>query len=410
MLIPIRFKNIAAAHPNAVAIQTNRSFTYQEIDQLTDRISVQILDSLGEGIEPVAMFVGPGEWSAMLPIAAAKAGKFSVEIKPTQCDRFCIQQLDSIDARLVITTSDLFNTLRPMLLPDRADILQVDTGHVFKRHRRGIESFPDEYGTAYCVQFTSGTTAAPKGVVISHEAWLAQVAEDTRICWAGRSPGEISSTRIAATRQGVSGLRAANLALLNGAILVVKSAQDGNRLASWINWARPEIMAFLTSQFEFVLSQTKYLPSIRFADIGGEMVNYGTLDLWRDRVGGNWDSPVFRCRYATTETHFITSALYDRNTHLAQGRLPVGQPSLGSTVFIMDDQLRIQQQGVGEIAAQTPAMAIGYWKDQALTDKKFIKICGRRFYLTGDCGYWENGALHHCGRKDFAPEKIRVKT
>jgi fatty-acyl-CoA synthase len=45
---------------------------------------------------------------------------------------------------------------------------------------------------------------------------------------------------------------------------------------------------------------------------------------------------------------------------------------------------------VGEIVSSGPQIFLGYWKNPAATEAAFIELEGRRFFRTGDLGYYDD--------------------
>jgi len=69
---------------------------------------------------------------------------------------------------------------------------------------------------------------------------------------------------------------------------------------------------------------------------------------------------------------------------------------LGIPVFDVDSRVvdleTLEEKGVGEvgeIVSNGPQVTVGYWNRPAETDAAFVEIDGKRFFRTGDLGYYD---------------------
>ena len=88
-------------------------------------------------------------------------------------------------------------------------------------------------------------------------------------------------------------------------------------------------------------------------------------------------------------------------------KMPVGIPFDNETVFLLDENDQaVEGEGVGEICVSGTALALGYYNNPETTAKAFCqnplnKKYPETIYRTGDLGYFQDGLLYFCGRKDF---------
>ena len=147
---------------------------------------------------------------------------------------------------------------------------------------------------------------------------------------------------------------------------------------------------------------------IRLVHVGGEPVFKTDVDLYKRHFS---DSCLLVCRYSISETQAVSYFFIDKQTVLAQERVPVGYALAGSEIRIVDDDGNELGSGqIGEIAVRSRYLASGYWRQPELTRAKFFadsRDPDLRIYRTGDLGYrLADGCLVHIGRKDFQA-KIR---
>lgn len=96
----------------------------------------------------------------------------------------------------------------------------------------------------------------------------------------------------------------------------------------------------------------------------------------------------------------------NREVLLQEGSLPIGYPMKKSVVKIVDEEGNVlKDEEKGEIIIVGPSVSKGYFNNEEMTKKSFYydeyngEKC--RAYRTGDLGYYVNGNLYYCGRKDF---------
>ena len=93
-------------------------------------------------------------------------------------------------------------------------------------------------------------------------------------------------------------------------------------------------------------------------------------------------------------------------TSLPSGPVPVGSPYEGVEVRLLDEDGReAGPDEVGEITVRSRHLALGYWRQEALTRERFLPDPAggaERICRTGDLGQLRpDGLLVHRGRKDF---------
>ncbi|WP_459955632.1 non-ribosomal peptide synthetase [Nocardia sp. IFM 10818] len=245
---------------------------------------------------------------------------------------------------------------------------------------------------AYVIH-TSGSTGAPKGVVVTH-AGLANMAAAQARCLGAEQGSRILSAAAPSFDASVWELV---LAAGAAATLVVAPADvyAGPALARLLRTERVT-HAFLTPA---VLAATEPdgLPDLSVLVTGGEACSPAVAAAWgRERRLLN--------AYGPTETTIIAGM----SGALDGGRpITLGGPALGVRYYVLDSGLRPVPPGAtGELYIGGAGLARGYLADPGRTGVRFVAdpfgSPGERLYRTGDLVAWTaRGELEYRGRADL---------
>jgi amino acid adenylation domain-containing protein len=395
-----RFEEQARRYPHQLAVQTkSHRLTYDALNRISNRAAHAILVD-DRGAAPVVLLFKQGAPLIAASFAALKAGKAYVTLDFSLPHTKATQILENVEPRLIMTDNDHLS-LAQALTRDRLKILNLDDmDATLPDENPGLSISPDQI--AY-INYTSGSTGEPKGVVWNHRNELFGIRVKTNELHI--SPDDrvslVRSNNVGATRDML-------LALLNGAaLLTFDLQQDG--LADLGNWlVREGITVFTCVATVFRhsvqnLKRNKKFSNIRLIHIGGEPVCKSDVELYKKYFS---DHCILVNRYSISETQPVSYYFIDKQTEIKEERVPVGYPLEGSEVLLLDENgIAVGVNHVGEIAVRSPYLALGYWRQPELTQSKFLpdpKGGNARIYLTGDLGYrLSDGCLVHVGRKDF---------
>lgn len=273
---------------------------------------------------------------------------------------------------------------------------QVGIGEIGKAGRRGEE--PAEKVMA--LLYTSGSTGAPKGVMLEHAGVLNEAAWTAEVL--GLAPGErllqfCSPGFDASLEEMLS-------CLLSGATLVPRPeeiAGDFPAFHTFVESAAITVLdlptAFWAAWSGWMRETGERVPTrVRAAIIGGEQASARALEDWRTAGGKTlWNS------YGPTEASIVATAQEIGNWKETEAP-PIGRPLPGYRVRVADGHGESVPPGAtGELWIGGPGVGPGYWKREDLTDGSFLAMEGVRWYRTGDLARWDDeGRLHFLGRKD----------
>jgi amino acid adenylation domain-containing protein len=381
----------AAATPDAIAVeQGGITLSYARLEAAASAFA-QALRGRGVAAEtPVAVCARRGIGVVIALLAILKAGGVYLPLDPDNPpDRIASLLADS-GAAIVLSEADL---------PDPRD-------------RPGEPQAAPEPVTgpdnlAYVI-YTSGSTGAPKGVMISHRAYLhhCRVIGDAydirpgdRVTLLSALVFDVAMDQMAAT-------------LLAGATIVV--AESGltspARLAGWLGAQRVTHVEITPAHYRELMATVApgdgRLGRLRLMNVGSDVVTYDDARRWyATGLPG-----TFLCNYGPTECT-VTCTLHpvsaqEADDHRREQTVPIGRPVAGTRAYVLDRWLNPVPPGVpGELYLGGVRLARGYLRRPGLTAQRFIPDPfgppGERLYRTGDLvRYREDGAIEFLGRLD----------
>ncbi len=400
-----RFEHQARRYPNRLAIKSQgTALSYDELNRAANRLAYALLDRAGAGHEPVALLCGAGLSTTIAALGVLKAGKAFVPLDRRLPKNKIVEILANLEARFLLTDEKSRGAAKALTATGVRSInIELLRGNLSSNPTLALSPESIAY-----INFTSGTTGEPKGVVWNHRHELFGIRTKTNALHIA------AEDRISLLRaNNVGAARDMFLALLNGAALLTLDIDEAG-LASLPGWLRDgEISVFSCVATVFrhavrVVTGSDSFPSVRLIHIGGEPVFKADVESYKRCFR---DDCLFVNRYSISETQAVSYFFLDKQSEIDEERVPVGYPLDGNEVLILDERGEpLGPRAVGEIAVRSPYLALGYWRQPELTRAKFLAEPARRnlrTYRTGDLGYrLSDGCLVHVGRKDFQA-KIR---
>lgn len=246
------------------------------------------------------------------------------------------------------------------------------------------------------IMFTSGSTGTPKGVLIQHESIC------TSIQYNGEAEMVTSSTR---------GLQFSSYAFdtsvdeiftvlsRGGCVCVPTEAERMNHLAAFIS--RFDVNWLSITPTVARLIAPGEVPSVRTIVLGGEEIDPGVVNHWKDHA-------ELVASYGPAEASIACAA---SPVTSVVGDALLGRP-VASSLWVVDpsDHDALMPIGTaGELVIGGPLVARGYLNDPDRTSLAFVcpkwstelNLPFNRFYRTGDMARWNvDGTLSYVGRLD----------
>jgi sugar O-acyltransferase (sialic acid O-acetyltransferase NeuD family) len=397
-----RIEEQVRLYPANIALKTKEvEYTYRELNGHANSIADAILRKCGKNLAQAAILLPNTSEMIIAILGALKAHKAYVPL-----DRnFPMERLRTMFADAessVLLTDDAHHSLAEELAGGSTSIINISQ---IERHTDTPNPNVncDPLDRAYLI-YTSGTTGRPKGVVFLHRNLL-----HTTMCLTNElffAP----SDRVTWLHSPSFGSSVVDIycCLMNGATLYPwdSKVQGFNGLTDWLTEQKVTTFQWLPSgfrQFVRTIPDGFQFSDIRIVTLAGEPLTIREVELFR--------------RYFSVGSHLVnqvgTGESYNYRLYPIDHQIPIedanvaGGYSVSSerrVLILDDDHKEISQGGSGEIGIESDYMAAGYWGDEELTQRKFIRNGAGDvpIYLTGDLGRFEqDGCLIHLGRKDF---------
>jgi amino acid adenylation domain-containing protein len=414
----------AERRPEGVAVvMGDERMTYGDLETESNRLARLLIDMGLTWGDRVCLFLPKSPAAIVAMHATLKAGALYVPIDLASpgpraakivaaaeprillADRSAASLLDGLAREGVLTPNVLVGSLERPLEGDgwvsafaRADAAgQADDF---------VGSSGDGDDAAHLL-FTSGSTGAPKGVVIKHSNVIPFVE------WATSYFGTDEADRISGhpplhfdlSTFDIYGTfsAGAELHLVPPALNLIP-----HRLAAFIRdseltqwFSVPSIMTYMVKLG--AIGEADF-PSLQRVLWCGEVLPTPTLIHWMEHV----PQATFTNLYGPTEAT-IASSYYTvpERPRTETDAIPIGKPCAGEELLVLDSDLRPVGTGeIGDLYIGGVGLSPGYWRDEEKTSGAFIpdprsRDASARIYRTGDLAkVMEDGLVYFLGRAD----------
>lgn len=386
-------EKISKTSPNKIAIKDqDRVLTYYDVEKLTNTIAHKLVEKVGEN-QRVVVALPHDINQILILIAIIKSNNCYVPIDyETKEDK--LKQIFS-STKAVVYVSD-----REIPCLSGIDYLDI-TEFSLKQLDKEIESNPFIYlksRDAYILH-TSGTTGAPKGVVVSianldyilkNIGRLTPVTENSSFLFSTPYTFDVSMTEMLGWVIGGGSVYCLDL----------KVRSNYKRLSDIIIQNGISHMAFSPAAFLVFIEKLnaidleKLNAALDYVVIAGEKFNPLIYHIWKNN-GLNFN---LINAYGPTEATVYATA-YELSGNEDED-ISIGVPLDGADCIIKDDQ----KKNYGELYIGGEGVAKGYTLPE-LTKEAFTTINGKRYYATGDIVFRKRGRFYYVGRKDNQIQK-----
>ncbi|MFP3493448.1 non-ribosomal peptide synthetase [Pseudomonas sp. SIMBA_059] len=426
----------AAQTPDQVALrflaesaEHNVVLSYRDLDQRARTIAVALQANAVLGERAVLLFPSGPDYVAAF-FGCLYAGVIAVPAYPPESTRRHHQErllsiIKDAEPRLLLTIASLADGLArienapPVLSVDNLDSAVAD-GWIEPELQADDIAF---------LQYTSGSTALPKGVQVSHGNLVANEVLIRRGFGIDLNPDDVIVSWLPLYH---------DMGLIGGLLQPIFSGVPCVLMAPAYFLARPLRWLEAISEYGGTISggpdfayrlcservsesalERLDLSRWRVAYSGSEPIRLDTLERFAEKFAAcGFSSNHFFASYGLAEaTLFVAGgtrgqgipAMRVDEQALAANRAEPGQGSAimscGTSqpehaVLIADPHTlkALADNHVGELWATGPSIAHGYWRNPEATAKTFVQQAGRTWLRTGDLGFIRDGEVYITGR------------
>ncbi|MFF4783113.1 acyl-CoA synthetase [Streptomyces griseorubiginosus] len=353
--------------PARVAVEYGeRSWTYEELDDAVSRAASVLL---GEGLsrgDRVGAYGHNSDAYLIAFLACARAGLVHVPVNQNLTGDDLAYLLDQSGSALVLADPDLMDRLPtgvrtlPLRDAERSLLARLDATAPYDGPEPRSEDLVQ-------LLYTSGTTALPKGAMMTHRALVHEYLSAITACDLSAGDRPVHSLPLYHSAQ-MHVFLLPYLAV--GATNVILDAPDGDRLFDLIEQGRadsllapPTVWIGLSNRPDF---DTRDLSGLRKAYYGASIMPVPVLERLRERLP---KLAFYNC--------FGQSEIGPLATVLAPDEHKGRMDSCGRTVLFVDARV-VDEDGKdvpdgtpGEIVYKSPQLCEGYWDKPEETEAAF---------------------------------------
>jgi fatty-acyl-CoA synthase len=289
---------------------------------------------------------------------------------------------------IVATYSDYLRVPTDLPVPEFVRAARLSTPGIAWEQAVGEKLRPGELlarGEDLAVMpYTSGTTGKPKGCMHTHAS--VQATTIPYLYWRGetKDPAVVLS---ALPMFHVTGMQAGmNAPIYRGATLVVLSRWDRDCAGMQIGRARVTTWSAITTMLVDFLSNPKLadydLSSLEVLGGGGASMPEALARRLEEVIGLPYVEG-----YGLSETMAPTHINPPQRPKRQCGGIPIFNTD--ARVIDLESRKELGPNEVGEIVVHGPQVFRGYWRQEAATREAFVEHDGKRFFRTGDLGYYD---------------------
>ena len=403
--------------------------SYRDLDQRARTIASALQANAALGDRAVLLFPSGPDYVAAF-FGCLYAGVIAVPAYPPESTRRHHQErllsiISDAEPRLLLTIASLADGLAQ--IENAPPVLSVDTLDAPVADAWIAPDLqPDDIAF---LQYTSGSTALPKGVQVSHGNLVANEVLIRRGFGIDLNPDDVIVSWLPLYH---------DMGLIGGLLQPIFSGVPCVLMSPAYFLGRPLRWLEAISQYGGTISggpdfayrlcservsesalERLDLSTWRVAYSGSEPIRLDTLDRFAEKFAAcGFSSDNFFASYGLAEaTLFVAGgtrgqgipALRVDETALAANRAEPGQGSAimscGTSqpehaVLIVDPHTlsELPDNRVGELWATGPSIAHGYWRNPEATAKTFVQHAGRTWLRTGDLGFIRFGEVYITGR------------
>ncbi|KAL8974053.1 MAG: hypothetical protein Q9197_001709 [Variospora fuerteventurae] len=382
--------------PGALAILAwDGELTYGEVNDLSSRLAARLIMA---GVMPqtlVPLYFEKSKWVPVAMLAVLKVGAAFVLLDHSHPTHRLLHIYHDIDAKFVISSASLSSKARELSNSVIAfgddDVRSWDTTSY---------SLPkvEPCDLAY-VQFTSGTTDRPKGVLIEHEAYCSSAKAHVEAFSLNHGSRVLQFASYSFDANLIENL---STLLAGGCICIPSENERYDNISAAIR--RFKVNWLHLTPVVARLIHPRDVPTVKTLVLVGDKMSNTNITTWTPYVS-------LMCGYGPTECSVCSTV----QTSIQLGADPhvIGKAT-GGVCWVVDknNHNRLAAVGsIGELLIEGPSVARGYLNQPEKTKEAFLEKADwlpyfrphrqSKLYKTGDLVQYDaSGSIRFVGRKD----------
>jgi fatty-acyl-CoA synthase len=365
-------KKWATYSPSAIAIQdadTKAQYTYKQLYYLSCQIASHLKNHFEVGVGDRVAVLATNEMEYVpLFFAAQRLGAILVPVNFRLTSREIDHILEDSGAEVLIAQDNFKETiekLNPKFVPDKRwsfEELQNSVREFAQSESSSWEvHFGGEFESAAMILYTSGTTGAPKGAIITQKMMF----------WNSVNTG----LRLNLTQNDVNvsflpffhtgGWNVLTTPLLHrGAKVIIAKKFEAERILELCEKEKVTILFGVPTTMDMMYRSSRFansdLSSVRYAIVGGEPMPIDLIKSWQEK-----GIPI-RQGFGLTEFGPNVFSLPEEDSIRKAGS--IGFPNFYVDVRVVDDSGQDVKAGkIGELILKGPVCTPGYWRNEEAT-------------------------------------------
>lgn len=378
--------------PNHVAIRDKiNEYTYKELDVKSNQIANYLtLNFENKRKLPIAVLMERSVNLVVTLLGILKSGRAYIPLDPSFPEERINYIISQSEVKLIIGTNELENFIK-----SEVEFIDVETIlSVVDTSKIDIINEVKPSDTAYII-YTSGSTGKPKGVEVGHQSllnFLLSIQQKPKI--------KTEDLLLSVTTQSfdISILEFFTPLISGATVYVIENdiLKDPLAIIKRLKQVKPTVMQATPSFYQMLYNADWKGDKKLKVLVGGDLLSESLAENLTNTCAEVWNM------YGPTETTIWSSI---KKITTPKDASIIGKPIHNTTFYILDKYKELLPIGTaGDIYIGGDGLAKGYFKNEPLTEEKFIKNPfdeKGKIYETGDVGKWNiKGEIEFLGRND----------
>lgn len=386
------FEGQAKKLPNKIAaVFENKKISYKQLNEKANQLANYLREQGIKSNDKIGVMLPRGLEIFIAFLGIQKAGACYIPIDPTYPEKRIEYMLENSQAKLLITTEELYNNI------EFENKICINSDKIVRQKISNLNkiSLPDDI--AYII-YTSGSTGLPKGVKITNKNLINFVIGVKEKIDFNKNKTIVSITTISFDIFGLE----IWCSLTSGLTVIIANEEEQHNPAllnklcikNNVNMIQttPSRYAIMMEEKENV----KFLEKATDILVGGEPISEKILSNLQKRS----KAKIFNM-YGPTETTIWSTIKELTNEKV----ITIGRPIANTQVYVLNKNLQVVPIGItGELYIAGDGVGAGYLNREDITKERYIKnpfLENSVMYKTGDiCKFDSQGELYCLGRID----------